>query len=399
MTEAVNQVASPAAPTREGERIEVMDALRGFALLGVVIVNMFTFMGPMSRLFARWPSQEWVQFLVLGLVQGKFYSLFSLLFGAGFSLQLERLEARGVPVVALYRRRLAILLLIGLAQGILIWNGDILLPYALLGFVLLAFHHRSDRSLLIGAALLLLFNAGLVLYAATQQGAVDVPDASYQAETTRLYAQGPYVAMFQLRCQQLMENYASTLEGFGPQILAMFLLGAWAGRRGILADPERHRGLLRSLCGWGLGLGLPANAIYALLVVRVGSPAPGHMAPFLVQAFYYVCVPLLTLGLASAFLLASQRVRALGKLAPMGRMALTHYLTHSLIFATLFSFVGLKNYGKVSVLWAPPLAIATWVLQAWVSPHWFKRFRMGPVEWLWRTLTYGKAPAFRSQNL
>jgi uncharacterized protein len=397
MTDIALLAASP-EPTGQGERIEAMDALRGFALLGVLIINMFTFMGPMARLFEPWASMRWMQFLVLALVQGKFYCLFSLLFGMGFSVQLERMQARGIEGTALYRRRLVVLLLIGLVQGLLVWEGDILLPYALLGFVLLAFRRRHERIWLGLAVALLLYSTVQVLIEAAHVSLQALPPEDSHLEAIRAYAQGPYALLLETRVGLLLRNYLSAVLGVGPQILAMFFMGAWAGRKRLLTDRAAHRTLMRQLAGWGLGLGIPVNALYAVWLMKAGPTVAGRVLLLRAHALFLLGGPLLTIGLASAFVLVMEHVRALGRLAPMGRMALTHYLTHSLVFATLFSFVGLGNYGKVSILWAPPLAIGTWLAQAWLSPLWFRRFRMGPMEWLWRALTYGKAPAFRSEN-
>lgn len=384
-------------PVERHERIQGMDALRGFALLGVLTINMFTFIGPFDRMFDHWASWRWLQFFVLMMVQGKFYCLFSWLFGMGFSVQLQRLEARGLQGNRLYRRRLAVLLCLGLAQGLLIWMGDILFSYAVLGFVLLTFRRRSDRVLWVSACVLIGFSTLFILREALL-GGIHVQLSEGQAEAIRAYAQGPYAALFKVRLKQLLENYTLTLVGVGPQILGMFLLGAYVGRRGWLADPVAHRTSLKRMAFWGLGLGLPMNAVYAAMMQKGGMPAPGHLLPLYAQLIFIPFGPLLTLGMAAAFILVLPTWRALQALAPAGRMALTHYLTHSVVFTTVFSFWGTGTYGRIPTWWAPPLALATWWLQVAVSPWWLRHFRMGPVEWVWRSLTYGKAQPFRSQE-
>jgi uncharacterized protein len=401
---------SAAAPVARHERIEALDALRGFALLGVVTINMFTFMGPMDRIWEPWGGARWLQFLVLALVQGKFYCLFSFLFGMGFSIQMGRLEARAANALGIYRRRLAVLLFIGLAQGVLVWMGDILLPYAVLGFALLAFRARQDRTLLRWAVGLLFASTLLSLFmAATAAGWLSA-DAHRQmaeealkakahtAESIRVYSHGPYAALFRIRLQELIQNYVLSLLLVGPQILAMFLCGVWAGRKGVLRDPESHGPFLRRVAAWGLGLGLPLNAFYAGMMLKGGMPSPANTISLLATALFIVAGPLLTFGLASGFVLLLPRVRALSALAPLGRMALTNYLCHSLVFTSVFYFWGTGRYGSVPPWMAPPVALATWLLQIALSRAWLARFRMGPFEWVWRTLTYGKAQPFRSDS-
>jgi uncharacterized protein len=409
MGDAMNQPL--ASPVPRHERIEAMDALRGFALLGVVTINMFTFLGPLERIWDPWPAFHWLQTLVLALVQGKFYCMFSFLFGMGFAVQLGRLQERGVDAPRLYRRRLVVLLLIGLAQGVLVWMGDILLPYAVLGFALLAFRARKDRTLLIWALGLIALSTFLPLMAGLGMMAHDATPAGHQellqeaakakvqmAESIRVYAQGPYAALFRVRLKELAFDYLMSLCFVGPQILAMFLCGAWAGRRGLLRDLEVHAPFLRRVAAWGLGLGLPCGFLYAYLTLKGGAPGPTNASFLLATAFFVPTGPLLTFGMAAAFVLLLPRLRVLGALAPLGRMALTNYLTHSLVFTSVFYFWGTGRYGSVAPWMAPPLALATWLLQIGISTWWLRRFRMGPVEWVWRSLTYGAAQPFRSEG-
>jgi uncharacterized protein len=405
-----------ALPVQPEERIQSLDALRGFALFGVLLINMLSFTGPLERLFIQpWTSTAHpvLTGLVIFLVQGKFYCLFSFLFGLGFSLQLSRLEARGIDAAALYRRRLFVLMAIGLAQGLLVWMGDILFAYGCFGFLLLLFRKRQDRTLLIWAASLLLAWTLLGLTAGffTWMGSVSAPDklaaaAQHQAiesqkmlaQNIQTYAHGPYAALFILRIKELAQNYALTFLAVGPQIFAMFLMGAWTGRRGIVKDPGAHRALIASMLRWAWPLGLLANAVYVWALIK-GMPGPANWRGVLAQGFYMVGAPALTLAYAATLLRLWEGGGFLWlkrRLAPMGRMALTHYLTHSLLCTNLYYFWGTGRYGAVGMPEVLGVTAAIYLAQMAISPWWLSRFRMGPAEWIWRRLTYGERAPFKA---
>jgi uncharacterized protein len=405
-----------ALPVSPQERIEAMDALRGFALLGILLVNIMVFCAPTQEFFMRpWreAANPWLQAGILWLVQGKFYCLFSFLFGLGFSVQTARLEERGVAPGRVYSRRLLALLAIGLLHGTLLWMGDILAVYALAGFLLLAFRKRQPRTLLIWAACFLALNTVLfLLFFLLLKLALLIPQAAQEiaksdalqkadmakkmADALQAYGQGPYSLLFAVRLKELLLNYAMTI-GIAPQILAMFLLGAWTGRKGILKEPAAHRGLLVKVAFWGFLFGLPANAWYAWSWGH-GVPGPGNPGGLAAFALYATAAPALTLAYASSLLLAFQRPAlewVQRCLAAPGRMALTSYLTHSVVMTTVFYFYGLGLYGRLALPTSYGLALALYALQIPASRAWLARFTMGPAEWFWRSLTYGTAPAFR----
>ena len=405
-----------ALPVQPEERIQSLDALRGFALFGVLLINMISFTGPLERMMVGgWPGTPHpvLQTLVMGLVQAKFYCLFSFLFGLGFSLQLSRLEGRGLDAAALYRRRLLVLMGIGLAQGLLVWMGDILFAYGCFGFLLLLFRKRQDRTLLIWAVALLgawtlLATAGALF---TWMGTVNAPAkmaAAAQHQTDEMqkalahniqtYAHGPYAALFKLRFLELAQNYAITFFSVGAQIFAMFLLGAWTGRRGVVARPETHGKLLDRVLILGWTWGLAGNGLFTFFMHR-GMPGPGNWLGILGFAIYMTAVPALTLAYAATFLRLWQGGRLLwlkARLAPMGRMALTNYLTHSLVCTNLYYFWGTGRYGSVSLMEALGVTALIYLAQMAISPLWLSRFRMGPMEWVWRRLTYGEATPFKA---
>lgn len=406
----------PALPIAPEDRIEAMDVLRGFALLGILLVNVLFFCAPAQETIMKpWreTTDPWLLGLVFWLVQGKFYCLFSFLFGAGFSVQTARLEARGARTGSIYTRRQLVLLGIGLLHGVLLWMGDILAAYALAGLLLLAFRKRQPRTLLIWAAVLLalatlvwaLFWVAILVAqtvpAAAQEmhRAAEVQAAEMarrSAEALRAYAQGPYALLFQVRLKELATNYGMTL-AILPQILAMFLLGAWAGRTGILGDPAGHRRLLRRVAAWGFLVALPLSAGCAWVFGK-GFPGPANPGAMLAFALLTCATPGLSLAYAAGLVLLLQKAGAgafLRRLASPGRMALSNYLGQSVVMTTLFYFYGFGLYGRVPLPAAYGLALVLFALQVLASRAWLSRFSMGPAEWLWRRLTYGHAPAFR----
>lgn len=406
------------SPTSESERIEVLDVLRGFALFGILLVNMIAF-GQVMMAAATLPlDYETALDHVAGwgirwLAEGKFYSLFSLLFGMGFTLQMMRAEAKGRRFVPVYLRRSLVLLVIGVLHGILFWVGDILAIYAVLGVLLLLFRHMRPRNLLIWAVVILLLpslfmiGANLLLEFARQDPAaaaqIDAMFAESYAATaaeveraSAIYATGGFAEITAQRAIELVEMWLTTLFIL-PSIFAMFLVGACIGKSGILADLEGHRTLLVRLCIWGLGLGLPLNAVYATLIESLVRTEPSWplVIAVITQA---IGAPLLALGYMSGLALLWQRPawRArLYRLAPLGRMALTNYLLQSLIATLIFYGYGLGLFGQVGIAAGVLITIAIYLVNYAVSHWWLGRYRFGPVEWLWRTLTYGRRQPMR----
>lgn len=387
--------------------------VRGFALLGVFMVNMLFFAQPMESHFLRplsvHPSPgEYVALLVLA--QGKFYSLFSFLFGLGFAVQLHRLEGRGEDGPRWYRRRLTVLLALGLAHGILIWSGDILAMYALYGFALLAFRASAPRTIrtwilgLLGGLALLFLISGILLVVASHLAPQEMAKASAeQIQSTeqaiqaslQAYAKGPFATLFRQRLKDLAHNYAFTTL-VAPQIFSMFLLGLLAFRTGWLEEGPEARGRLRRMAIWGFGLGFPLNLVHVALESR-GLPGPGNPWGVMGMAAYLPAATLISLAYAAALVLALRGGRApwLRALAWPGRMALSCYLGHALVFTLVFNAYGLRLYGKVGLGPALLMAIALWLAMIPLCRVWLSRFRLGPAEWVWRSLTYGRAQAFR----
>ena len=398
-------------PTGATERIPIVDLLRGFALLGIAVVNIAPGSTPVYALLVDlqlWtgPADRLATALIRFLAEGKFYPLFSFLFGLGFAIQQERAEAPGVRFGRLYARRLGALLLIGLVHAFGIWYGDILVLYALLGFVLLLFfRRRAPRTLLIWAGISLLMP---ILLTAALLGLGGPPDEAaaeeYAAplrelaeESIRAYSRGTFAEIMAQRARDVIFIYVS-FPFFAPNVLAMFLLGLYAARRGILRDVPTHLGLIRAVWRWGLALGLLGGAVYTVTSELSQRAVPSALALAGSVAFG-IGGPALGLAYAAGLVLLVQRHPAWGeRLAPLaaaGRMALTNYLLQSVVATTVLYSYGPGLYGTIGPALGLGLAAAIYVAELALSVWWLNHFRFGPAEWLWRSLTYGHPQPIR----
>lgn len=391
------------AATRRVERIELLDALRGFALFGILLANMLYWSGwgvmtEDQRIAFAGAEAATSQYRFHHLlVDGKFYTIFSLLFGAGFALQIARLSARGLEGLRIYRRRVLVLLGIGLVHSWLIWDGDILTLYALLGLVLPFFHTWRERSLLIAATALIFLVPILGMFLFAQLGwaphehlfALSNSIAeSFGADTAPEHAlawlqRDDFAGWAAWQLSGTPFSWALRLESWRiPKVLGIMLMGMIVGRRlasgGLL---ENHR-LLRLVLIGGLAIGVPASIAYALM------PGLGQADwPSLIGT-----VPL-ALAYAAAFVLAWPQTRpVLQHFVPVGRMALTNYLTHSIIGLIFFYGIGFGLAGTFRPLAFYGIALLIFGGQILFSRWWLARHEQGPAEALWRFATYGRRP-------
>ena len=393
-----------AAATSRAERIELLDALRGFALLGILFANILYWSGwgamteEQRIAFAGADAAAWQYRFHHLLVDGKFYTIFSLLFGVGFALQIARLSARGLEGMRIYRRRVLVLLAIGLVHTWLIWDGDILTLYALLGLVLPFFYAWRERTLLIAAAILIFLVpiAGVWLFAqlgwaphqhlfalsnsiAENLGADTAPDKALEWLRRNDFAGW---ASWQLSGTPF--SWALRIKSWRiPKVLGIMLVGLAVGRRLAAGGLVENRRLLGLVLVAGLAIGLPASIAYAFI------PGLGQADwPSLIGT-----VPL-ALAYAAAFALAWPKARpVLRYFVPVGRMALTNYLTHSMIGLIFFYGIGFGLAGTFRPLAFYGIALLIFGGQIFISRWWLARHEQGPAEALWRFATYGRRPA------
>jgi uncharacterized protein len=394
-----------------GERIEVIDALRGFALAGVLFANLFSFSGffllseEQGVALPGGAVNGIVAMLANVFVNGKFITIFSLLFGLGFGIQLSRARARGIDVVPTYARRLLVLLVIGLAHKFLLWGGDILTLYALLGFGLLAVRGWSDRQLLFIGLILVLAALPIdaLLKIVTGAPLVGWP-TGWDTAMLAAMAGGSYREVLRLSAE--FEIYRHVHDGI-PYVgyLGVFLIGYWTARKRLLHDVAANRPTLRRVSRWGLVVGLIATAgtVVGLAALSGGdsetpSPLPWWMP--LVGLAWSMAFLGLAGAYASGFALLFQRPRwqrVLNLFSPVGRMALTNYLLQTV--AGLWLFYGFMPgpgwSGKVGPVGLVPILIVVFGAQIAFSTWWLRRYRFGPVEWVWRSLTYGRLQPLR----
>ncbi len=397
------------APTARAERHDVLDALRGFALFGIFLANIrflsgWEYLGPEQRAELAGNIYGLIDFLHLAVIDGKFYTLFAFLFGLGFALQLQRLEGRGVAATRIYLRRTTILLGFGLIHLFVFWVGDILTPYALLGFVLLAVRHWADRTLLIVAGLALL--SPIIGYALFWALGLDKSLGLYDLA----YAMMPPGAedpIGDLRLtdwsDRLQSSFALGVLRFGhlfdtwrwPKLFAIMLLGLWAGRRLVRGELLEDTRLLVVVLLVGGLCGAIAGPILAALD-GIGFDRPHSLSGLLAVIAYTFAVIPLGLAYAAGFVLLWRRASGgLQVLAAPGRMALTNYLSQTLVGLAVFYGIGLDQAGQWSIQALLAFACAVYGLQVVLSLLWLRSFQYGPMEWLWRALTYGTAPKLR----
>lgn len=401
-------------PVSGSERIAELDVLRGIALFGVLTMNFVGFasaniMATEAQLAALPTAaiDRPVLFATLWLVGDKANTLFATLFGLGFYLQMTRGE--GKPGFEMrYSRRLFWLLVFGWLNVLFLWVWDILNLYAVAGFALLAIRRWRTRSLVIFGAIAALYSDKLQEWWTGLAGWELVPGGLIYGDAAVLERQaaalsGDYPAIVSVMWQWTWAEWLSggLIVAWIIYALGRFALGAAIGRSGILDDIPRHLPLLKRVTAVALPLGLLA----ALAVRLLGE---GHWDPFgmgkdaktMGQVFRSPAALLLAAGYASGIVVALHTrlgKRLFGIFAPVGRMALTNYLAQGLIYAFVLFGVGpgLGLAGRIGSAAVVAICIAFFAFQTAFSHWWLARYRFGPMEWLWRTLTYGERPPMR----
>lgn len=399
-------------PVGQKERAALLDVLRGFALLGITLANfpvLALYIYQYPETLAAMPTASidiCLKYFHYAFIDGKFYSIFSFLFGIGFALFLDK---RGVPesvTLKLFYRRLFILMLFGTAHSLLLWDGDILLLYALLGMLLPLFRHTSDRVIL-GLSILFLLSPLLFdLVKVLTHGKVDpgsffrrmafvmatksgITDTNY---SDWLVKNGSYVDMvewnksgFFFRWEQLIGSNRLV------KVFALFLLGLYAGRKKLYARLEEFRPQIRKVRNAGILIGLPATVAHAYFQ-NDGRylPEPIALADTLFYALSVVPLSLVYICTCCLLYLNPFWKKKLMLLAPVGRMALTNYIGQSIIGTFIFYGVGLGLGATTGLVYVLMIAAGVYLLQLLFSTLWLRYFENGPLEWIWRQLTYAK---------
>ena len=404
--------------TNHTDRILSLDVVRGFALLGILLINILAF-GAISAMTLNptlgfsLTSDIWIWGAIELTAEGAMRALFSMLFGAGVLLFLERGEDRG----KLHFKRTFWLLIFGLINGyVLMWLGDILFTYALAGFILYLLRNMSAKGLAILSVVLFAclcaysaaLNLGLeFLRSAANQNAeaaagwaefYDVFAPSEAAKKAEIAQRtGSFLALMSWSAAE----YTIMLLTFIPMLLVwdalvFMCIGMALYRYQVLQGAHSDRFyLFTALAGFGVGLTINAYEIYLMIASDFDIL---ETFPFF-KPTYQLGRLGVALGWLGVLILAMRRFGIGRKLAAVGRMALTNYLMQSLICLFIFSGIGFGLLGELRRTELYIVVLLIWAFQLWLSPWWLARFRYGPAEWLWRALTYGKAPPFSQERM
>ena len=404
---------STAQPVLLQERVGSIDAIRGFALLGILIINMAVFSGPATyfhilgkgfwgELTGFWNTAI-VSFTDV-FVAGKFYTMFAFLFGLGFFIFFERAKEKTNNPRMLFYKRLCILLLIGLVHAFFVWSGDVLTAYALFGFLLPFFFNRNPKTILrwafgifIGFLLVMAMIFGSL--ALTKMAYPDIlSDASQtlfddmESRIAASFQAFRYGTFAEIQAQRVSDTLflLPNIFAAGFIIFPLFLLGLYAGKKGLFQNTEANLPTLKKIWLWGLIVGLPLSVVKFIS----GNLKAGDIYSFFevvhIGAGFFGDLGLALFYMTSLVLLYQKRKQIFAPLGYAGRMALSNYLFQSIVCVFIFYSFGLGFYGQIGPALGLALTLAIFVVQVYLSKLWLQRYQYGPVEWLWKSLTYGK---------
>jgi uncharacterized protein len=419
-----------AAPVLSAERIASLDVLRGVAILGILVMNIYAFAMPFPEAYRNPllmggtdPLNMGTWFFTHVFFDLKFLSIFAMLFGAGIILMTGRAKEKGVKYGRIFYRRQLSMLLIGALHAYFIWIGDVLFLYAIVGMLAFLFRKRTPRSLIVIACLLLPITllmsfgfAGLAAQtdiaiaeiSAKQEAGISVTadeqrlldrreqEQGYFPESAEAIRKdvdahlGSYVQILRDRVPKAISMQVGVVILLSARVTALMLLGMALMKTGILAA-ERSAGFYRRMMFIAYAVGLPLTVfsafdLHAHNFDNVYASQAGGLANYwgsLVVALGHIALVMLMIETAFAR-------KLLQRLAAVGRMALSNYLMHSIILTTVFYGYGLGLYGSIPRFGQMGFVVAVIALQLLLSPWWLARYRFGPVEWLWRSLTYWK---------
>ena len=420
--------AATACPVTATERNTPIDMLRGVAVLGILVMNIYAFamsfaayQNPLAQGGTQWYNvATW--FFTHVFFDQKFMAIFSMLFGAGLVMMASRGDTRGTPYKDVWFRRNFWLLVIGAAHGYLLWFGDILFHYALMGMLIFWFRNRSPRALMIIAftvlslGMLASFSGGTMMQQLQEDGPevqqlkdagdelteeqvailkkwedmseMMKPPLEQVAEDTAAY-RGDYVGIVAHRAPMVVMMQTQVTLGFVVwRVGGLMLFGMALMKLGILSgsrDPAFYRRMM--LIGYGVGVPVIALGAWNLYlhewemmwILKVGG-IPNYVGSILVAMGH--------IGLVMTAARSGAVPKLMQRFSAVGRMAFTNYLLHSIILTTVFYGYGFGLYGQIPRFWQMGFVVAVISFQLWMSPLWLAHFRFGPAEWLWRSLTY-----------
>lgn len=400
------------SPLQTKQRIEFIDILRGFALFGVLVINVYTFSKPPSgHIGSNYNDlhgfQEIFAWFINIFITGKFYTIFSFLFGLGFAIQIERLKNKTDKYISTYVRRLLILIVFGLIHGIFLYTGDILKLYALNGFLLLLFRNSSPKKIIWWAisltiAMILLFSLATIgeSFESNKAKKTDNPVIEKKNEDrlthkekeaiwTKTYQNGNFIEISKTRVEIMIDNESIGLYFISPIIiLPLFLMGAYFGKKKIFQNLKANKKLFRKMQLWGLFIGLLLSTALVAESILLDNDS-GTLKSFISQ-LNNIALASFLIG-TTALLFLNNKLSVLYKpLKSLGQSALSNYLLQSLLFGLLMFNYGFCLAEKLNVTSLFFIATAIFILQAYISMLWMNKFRFGPAEWLWRSLTYRK---------
>ncbi|MDX1807583.1 MAG: DUF418 domain-containing protein [Paenisporosarcina sp.] len=379
-------------PTELQDRVVAIDIMRGMSLLGIFIVNMLAFHTPYYYInpytwYTNPSDADTFQWIDIAL-QGSVYPLFSMLFGYGLMMQFRKSQERGNSFIPLGLRRLSVLLIIGLLHAFLVWSGDILITYALSGFIVLLMMRLSRMWLLtIALILYILPNMGLALlsYIVAVSGETFYSGVQEIESSLIAFGSGSWMDIFIQRASDW--TYANIESGslflIGMTILPYMLIGAAAAKGKLIERTSQKKTFWLTLTTVSLIVGFSIKLL-----------------PYVFEAnFYYMYVqdifggPLVAIGYAGLITLLCQLAifrKIMNPFAKVGRMSMTTYIFQSVIATTIFYSYGFALYGKIDVLTGTWLAVGIFVIQMIFAEIWFSKFKQGPIEAIWKRATYGK---------
>ena len=390
----------PWQPITPDERFVALDILRGLALFGVLMINLHTlFRVSLFEHILHFHTEPGIRngvvdVLLAGFLETKAVSLFSLMFGIGSAIQVERAAARGVNATRFLVRRYLALLALGLCHLWLIWNGDILALYAVCGLLIVPFMRMP-------AAMLAALGAAAIALRSVVDLPIPFPTAdAMQAQAvaaTHVYGTGSFMEILAFRVRETWRFIVPLLMGFLPQTLGFMLCGIAAWRSGILRNTQRHKRLLATVFLVALAVGATATSlqVFAESMERTLAIPEGllRLCSFVPLAFAYAAGVLL-------WMTPARVTPVMTLFASLGRMALTNYLMQSVVLTVIFYGYGFGLFGRLGSALAALIGIALYVVQLFLSRFWLRRYRYGPVEWLWRSLSYGRwQPAINVERL